>query len=97
MVVGGLGVALTVLGVALWSQIVPGLSAVVIVWTALQQRSAAAIIGALLLVGSFVVAATGKAGGLYLNYFNSTQALHYLLAAGIALLALAARPKANTT
>lgn len=97
VVVGGLGVALTVLGVALWSQIVPGLSAVVIVWTALQQRSAAAIIGALLLVGSFVVAATGKAGGLYLNYFNSTQALHYLLAAGIALLALAARPKANTT
>ena len=43
VVVGGLGVALTVLGVALWSQIVPGLSAVVIVWTALQQRSAAAI------------------------------------------------------
>ena len=42
----------------------------------------------LLLVGSFAVAATGKPGTLYLDYFNSTQALHYLLAAGIALLAL---------
>ena len=65
VVVGGVGVALTVMGVGLWSQIVPGLSALVIVWTALQQRRA-----------------------LYLDYFNSTQALHYLLAAGIALLAL---------
>lgn len=88
VVLGGFGVALTVMGVSLWSQIVPGLSAIVIVWTALQQRSALAIVGALLLVGSFVVAATGKPGALYLNYFNSTQALHYLLAAGVALLAL---------
>ena len=88
VVVGGVGVALTVLGVGLWSQIVPGLSALVIVWTALQQRRAAAIVGALLLVGSFVVAATGKPGTLYLDYFNSTQALHYLLAGGVALLAL---------
>ncbi|ELY2789852.1 hypothetical protein RFI20_005310 [Klebsiella pneumoniae] len=69
-------------------RIVPGLSALVIVWTALQQRRALAIVGALLLVGSFAVAATGKPGTLYLDYFNSTQALHYLLAAGIALLAL---------
>ena len=88
VVVGGVGVALTVMGVGLWSQIVPGLSALVIVWTALQQRRALAIVGALLLVGSFAVAATGKPGTLYLDYFNSTQALHYLLAAGIALLAL---------
>ena len=88
VVVGGVGVALTVMGVGLWSQIVPGLSALVIVWTALQQRRALAIVGALLLVGSFAVAANGKPGTLYLDYFNSTQALHYLLAAGIALLAL---------
>ncbi|WVM87554.1 hypothetical protein UMZ34_13085 [Halopseudomonas pachastrellae] len=62
VVVGGVGVALTVWGVGLWSQIVPGLSALVIVWTALQQRRALAIVGALLLVGSFAVAATGKPG-----------------------------------
>ena len=53
-----------------------------------RGRRALAIVGALLLVGSFAVAATGKPGTLYLDYFNSTQALHYLLAAGIALLAL---------
>ena len=52
------------------------------------DHAALAIVGALLLVGSFAVAATGKPGTLYLDYFNSTQALHYLLAAGIALLAL---------
>ena len=92
VVVGGFGVAVTVMGGSLWSQIVPGLSALVIVWTALQQRSALAILGALLLVGSFVVAATGKPGTVYLDYFNSTQALHYLLAAGIALLALPKPP-----
>ena len=61
------------MGVGLWSQIVPGLSALVIVWTALQQRRALAIVGALLLVGSFAVAATGKPGTLYLDYFNSTR------------------------
>ena len=55
----------------------------VIVWTALRLRSVSAILGALLLVGSFVVAATGRPDTLYLNQFNSTQALHYLLAAGL--------------
>ena len=80
---GGVGIALTVLGVGLWSQLVPGLSAVLIVWTVVQQRSLAGILGALLLVGSFVVAATGKPDTVYLNAFNSTQALHYLLAAGL--------------
>lgn len=92
VLVGGVGVALTVMGFGLWSQLVPGASAILIVWTALQHRSASAIAGALLLVGSFVVAASGKSGTMYLGYFNSTQALHYLLAAGIALLALPEPP-----
>jgi hypothetical protein len=84
---GGVGVALTVLGLNLWRDVVPGLSAVLIVWTVVQQRSVPGIVGALLLVGSFVVAAAGKPDTLYLNQFNSTQALHYLLAAGMGLLA----------
>jgi hypothetical protein len=87
LVAGGVGVAMTVSGVALWSQVVPGLSAVLIVATVVQRRSAMGIAGALLLVGSFVVAATGKPDTLYLDFFNSTQALHYLLAGGLALLA----------
>ena len=91
---GGVGVALTVLGVNLWRDVVPGLSAVLIVWTVVQQRSASGIVGALLLVGSFVVAATGKPDTLYLNFFNSTQALHYLLAAGLLALVWPATSKA---
>lgn len=83
---GGVGVALTVMGFNLWRDVVPGVSAVLIVWTVVQQRSATGILGALLLVGSFVVAATGKPDTQYLNVFNSTQALHYLLAAGLGLL-----------
>ena len=35
-----------------------------------------------------VLAALGKPGALYLGLFNSTQALHYLLAAGLLLLCL---------
>ena len=35
-----------------------------------------------------MVAALGKPGALYLGLFNSTQALHYLLAAGLLLLCL---------
>ncbi len=84
---GGIGVALTLAGVGLWSQVVPGVSALVICWTVVQQRPAWGKLGALLLVGSFVVAATGRPDTLYLGLFNSTQALHYLLAAGLAALA----------
>ncbi|MBC7918831.1 MAG: hypothetical protein H7Y28_13570 [Rhodoferax sp.] len=90
LVVGGLGIALTLSGVSLWRDVVPGVSALVIVWTVVQQRSTTGIVGALLLVGSFVVAATGKPDTQYLGLFNSTQALHYLLAAGLGLLTLRA-------
>ena len=87
VVFGGLGVGLTALGVALWKDLVPGVSALVIVVTAFQQRSPRAIAGALLLVASFVVAALYAKINPYLSPLNSTQALHYLLAAGLALLA----------
>jgi hypothetical protein len=86
LVAGGVGVAMTVSGVAWWSQVVPGLSAALIVATVLQRRSVVAIAGALLLVGSFVVVVAGNPDTLYLDFFNSTQALHYLLAGGLALL-----------
>lgn len=96
LVVGGVGVALTLAGVALWSQVVPGVSALVIVWTVVQQRNAWGMAGALVLVGSFVVAATGKADSSYLGVFNTVQLMHYTLALGLALLVLgAARPQAR--
>ncbi len=98
LVWGGWGVALHLVTGGIWSQVVPGVAALLIVWTALQQRSLMAIAGAASLVGSFVVAALGKPGDLYLGVFNSTQALHYLLAAGLLLLCLPrqAAPVAST-
>ena len=50
---------LTLAGLVLWSQVVPGVCALVIAWTAVQQRNTWAWRAAGLL-GSFVVAATGK-------------------------------------
>lgn len=89
VVVGGIGVGCTVAGLALWSQVVPGVSALLILWTALWQRSALALTGALVLAASFAVAANPKPDALYLALFNGTQALHYLLASGLVLLVLA--------
>lgn len=86
LVWGGVGVALTLSGLGLWSQVVPGVSALLIAWTVVQRRDNWGRAGALLLVGSFVVAATGKPDTVYLGLFNSTQALHYLLAGGLGLL-----------
>jgi len=42
------------------------------------------------LVGSFVVAATGKADSNYLGLFNTVQLMHYTLALALALLAVGA-------
>ena len=83
---GGAIIVLMALTVAPLRDVVPGISALLILWTVVQQRSVTGIVGALLLVGSFIVAATGKPDTQYLNVFNSTQALHYLLAAGLGLL-----------
>jgi hypothetical protein len=36
---GGVGIVLTLAGLVLWSQVVPGVCALVIAWTAVQQRN----------------------------------------------------------
>jgi len=46
--------------------------------------------GTLALLGSFVVAATGKADSNYLGLFNNVQLMHYTLALALALLAVGA-------
>ncbi len=94
LVVGGVGIALTLAGVALWRDVVPGVSALVIAWTVVQQRNAWGMAGTLALLGSFVVAATGKDDSSYLGLFNATQLMHYTLALGLALLAVGATREA---
>ncbi|OQB99236.1 MAG: hypothetical protein BWX79_03193 [Alphaproteobacteria bacterium ADurb.Bin100] len=90
LVVGGVGIVLTLAGLALWSQVVPGVCALVIAWTAVQQRNTWGLAGTLALLGSFVVAATGKADSNYLGLFNTVQLMHYTLALALALLAVGA-------
>jgi hypothetical protein len=90
LVVGGVGIVLTLAGLALWSQVVPGVCALVIAWTAVQQRNTWGLAGTLALLGSFVVAATGKADSNYLGLFNNVQLMHYSLALALALLAVGA-------
>ena len=90
LVVGGVGIAATLAGATFWSQVVPGVSVLVIAWTVVQQRSLWGMAGTLALVGSFVVAATGKADSNYLGLFNNVQLMHYTLALGLALLLVGA-------
>ena len=87
---GGVGIALTLSNVALWRDVVPGVSALVIAWTVVQQRNAWGMAGTLALLASFAVAATGKADSNYLGLFNTVQLMHYTLALALALLAVGA-------
>ena len=90
LIVGGVGIALTLSNVALWRDVVPGVSALVIAWTVVQQRNAWGMAGTLALLASFAVAATGKADSNYLGLFNTVQLMHYTLALALALLAVGA-------
>ena len=84
---GAIGVAATVSGVEQWGQVVPGAAAITILWTMLHARSRMGILGAILLLASFVAAALVPPQTLSLAGLSRVQALHYLMAA--ALLALA--------
>jgi hypothetical protein len=47
VLLGGLGIAASQVGAAWWAQVVPGLSALVLAWTMVQQRSALGLLGRL--------------------------------------------------
>jgi hypothetical protein len=88
VLVGGTGVAISQMGLPLWSQVVPAISALAIAWTLLQRRSALGVLGSVALIASFAVAALVGADAVVAAMFNKTQALHYLLA--VAVIALGA-------
>ena len=90
VLLGGLGIAASQVGASWWAQVVPGLSALVLAWTMLQQRSTLGLLGSGALVASFAVAALAAPDAQILGVFNKTQALHYLLA--LAVLALGKVP-----
>jgi hypothetical protein len=86
VLLGGLGIAASQVGAGWWAQVVPGLSALVLVWTMVQLRSAMGLLGGIALVVSFVVAALATPDAQLLGLFNKTQALHYLLALAVLVL-----------
>jgi hypothetical protein len=82
-IAGALSIAITTAaGFDLWRQIAPGAAGLLILYTAVLSRAPLAILGALLLAASFAVTATGFGIGP----LNSTQGLHYLMAASFVLL-----------
>ena len=83
VLLGGLGVAISLLGAGWWAQLVPGLSALVLAWTMVQRRSVPGLLGSAALVASFGVAALAAADAELLGLFNKTQVLHYLLALAV--------------
>lgn len=89
VLLGGLGIAASQVGAGWWAQVVPGLSALVLAWTMVQQRSVLGLLGSAALAASFGVAALVAADTLLLGVFNKTQALHYLLALAVLTLGLA--------
>ena len=93
LIVGGVGVAATTLGMTLWGMVLPGASAVLITWTMLQRRKWSGLAGAAALLAGFGVAAMGQAADNYLGVFNNIQFLHYSLAVALLLLANSTRHK----
>jgi hypothetical protein len=82
LLVGGVGVGATVLGLVLWGQAVALLSGLVIAVTAVQRRNGAGIAGAAALLVAMAAAGVGKAAP-----FNATVVLHLGLALALLLLA----------
>jgi hypothetical protein len=82
LLVGGVGVGATVLGLPIWAQAMALLSGLVIAVTMIRRRDAAGIAGAVALLGAMAAAGAGKAAP-----FNTTVVLHLGLALALLLLA----------
>ena len=82
-----LAVALHLSGLTFWRQLVPVISVLMIVVTAIRLKKSRPIFGSLLLVFSLLVAGFGQAPDFVIGPLNAIQAMHYLMAAGFALLA----------
>lgn len=83
---GAIGVALTILGLEFWRQLVPVASAALILIAVVSQRSPAGIAGAVALVAS--LAAAGQSAIAIPGPLSGMQWMHYLMAIGIGLVAV---------
>ncbi len=82
---GGIGVLLVgVLGVSPLGQVLPALSALMLVFSAVRSRRTAAICASAVLVCTFVASAVGW----IVSPFNAVQQLHVLMAVWLVLMAI---------
>ena len=88
--VGGIGVAATVLGAGKWGDVAAALSALVILWTMLFARDSLRLFGALALTAGFVVT-LAFAPDAHFGFVTPIQGLHYLLCLAFAALMLPRR------
>lgn len=87
-VLGGLGVAATVIGAARWGDAAAGLSALVILWTMLFAGDVLRLAGAIALIAGFAVVLVVSPEARYLGFFTQVQGLHYLLCVAFVALTL---------
>lgn len=97
VLVGGVGIAVSQMLTPLWSQVIPGVSALLVMWTLWQMRSVTGLVFGAALLASFAVAALMPADGLLGGVVNRTQAFHYLLAVALVGLGMVlGRPRVST-
>ena len=91
---GGVGVAATVLGATKWGNVAAALSVLVILWTMAFARNPRRLFGALALVAAFVVTVAFAPDAHY-GFLTPIQGLHYLLCLAFVALMLP-RPAHST-
>jgi hypothetical protein len=92
LLLGGLGIGLTVAGVSQWGPAVAVISALVIAWTMVAARNPVGTAGAALLLAGMAATVIGRAGNA-VPLFNPVVVLHLCLAAGLAALAIGSLSK----
>ena len=86
LLVGAIGLAITLAGFDWWRQALPVLSVLLIVRAVFLIREPGRIIGALALAGGLALAAIGRSSALDLGPLTTVQWMHYLMAVGLLLL-----------
>lgn len=96
---GGLGVAVVVLGFKAWAQIVPVLSGVSMAWVVIRSPAgrdrAVGAAGVACLFASFAAALLMSPEARVLGVLSKTQLLHYLLALALVLICSGALRRAD--
>lgn len=100
-IIGGLGIAIWLLGAKFWAQVIPAISSISIAYTLLRVRN-----GKQLWLGIFAIASLFASFGVALfmgptskalGIFSGTQLLHYFLAIALLLICLPNRTPATNT